>query len=49
MEKYYLHLKMIVPFLESCFFQESLFTLDVIQITLSQNEITLQKNDTLQK
>ena len=34
---------MIVPFWESRFFRESLFTLDVIQITLSQNKITLQK------
>ena len=47
--KYYLHSKMVVPFWESRFFRESLFTLDVIQITLSQNKITLQKNDTLQK
>ena len=46
---YYLHSKMIVPFSEIVIFRESLFTLDVIQITLSQNKITLQKNDTLQK
>ena len=42
--KYYLHSKMIVPFLRFLFFRESLFTLVCIQIPLSQNKITLQNN-----